>query len=128
GYSDGLFSKKEALNLVNDAVDTWVLKLFGRQRKLTSAWLGRAPADTVRKAADVFDFLRVNPLAFFGNGSVFMTSNACAFRNAVHLCNILRYCHFEFLQIYFLLFVSRQKFTRLSDDANNRTIGKKAYS
>ena len=25
--------------------------------------------------------------------SVFVTSNACAFRNAEHLSNILRYCH-----------------------------------
>jgi len=36
GYSDGLFSKKEALNLVNDAVDTWVLKLFGRKNIIKS--------------------------------------------------------------------------------------------
>lgn len=36
GISDGLFSKKEALNLVNDAVDDWVLKLFGRKNVIKS--------------------------------------------------------------------------------------------
>ena len=63
--------------------------LFDIQGQFAGALLGCTPAHAVRKAADIFDLFRMNPLSFFGNSGIFMTGNARAFGDAEHLCNIL---------------------------------------
>jgi hypothetical protein len=55
---------------LNDAV-------FDVEAEFARALLGSAPADAVREAADVLNFLSLNPFAFLGDGSGTVVGTFC---------------------------------------------------
>ena len=58
--------------------------VFNIQRQLARTLLRRAPAHTVSKAGDIFDFLCLDPFALFGDGS---RAVICALGNGAHMLN-----------------------------------------
>ena len=78
GAADGLDE-----SFLDDAV-------FHVEGELAGALLRRAPADTMRKAGNVADLLRLDPLAFLRNGRRAMVCTLC---NRAHMLYFSRVNH-----------------------------------
>ena len=69
--------------------------VFNIKRKLAGALLGSAPAHTVSETADVLDFLGLNPLALFGDGSGAVVGSLGYTAHFLYFAGIIN--HFVFL-------------------------------
>ena len=90
GHGGGVGHAGAAQGLHQSLFDDAVLDVQGQ---LAGALLGSAPAHAVGKAADVADFLGLDPLALLGNGS---RTVICALGNGTHMLNFGRVNHMDF--------------------------------